>query len=177
MSPPPQIWSSGARLLLRWLRRRRRRRRVPRGRGRRSSPSSHARDGTSGGSPALSSSPHASAQDGAPLCSPQALKYALYESVLRLGCSALFADVHVNWSDSPFGYLIRDTDLEAACKCSPRRLPLFPTGPTVHLATSAEIPTSRPPRSPMASCALGASSPSMTPRWDGLGLLMASESL
>jgi len=34
--------------------------------------------------------------------------------VLRLGCSALFADVHVNWSDSPFGYLSRDTDLEAA---------------------------------------------------------------
>ena len=44
---------------------------------------------------------------------PLALKYAVYESVLRLGCSALFADVHVNWSDSPFGYLSRDTDIEA----------------------------------------------------------------
>ena len=41
------------------------------------------------------------------------IRYALYESVLRLGCSALFADVHVNWSDSPFGYLSRDTDIEA----------------------------------------------------------------
>ena len=34
--------------------------------------------------------------------------------MLRAGCSAVFADVNVGWTDSPFGYLSRDTDVEAA---------------------------------------------------------------
>ena len=39
-------------------------------------------------------------------------KYATIAAVLRAGCSLVFADLRVSWSDAPFAYLHRDTDVE-----------------------------------------------------------------
>ena len=40
-------------------------------------------------------------------------KYAAIAAVLRAGCSLVSADLRVSWSDSPFPYLHRNTDVEA----------------------------------------------------------------
>ena len=45
--------------------------------------------------------------------SPLARKYAVYEAVLRAGCSALFVALGTRFHDAqPFAYLYRDADLE-----------------------------------------------------------------
>ena len=41
------------------------------------------------------------------------LKYSVVAAVLAAGCSLVYADLRVSWSDAPFAYLHRDTDLEA----------------------------------------------------------------
>ena len=56
--------------------------------------------------------------------SPLAFKYAVVGAVLRAGCGVFYADVTTTWADGPhaFGYLARDTDLEAATGASGRSM-------------------------------------------------------